>query len=243
MRLQVEYVPTRDIKPYKNNAKLHPTEQIAQIKQSITEFGFNDPIAVWHDTIVEGHGRLIAALELGIETVPIIRLDELTDEQRKAYALVHNKLTMNSGFDIELLNMELTELKGFNFDMEQFGFEIAEEPEEKKDVQEDDYTADPPVIPKSKVGEIYRLGNHRLIVGDSTDAATIEKLMDGEEADLLLTDPPYNVSVGNCERPNSSHNGEHILNDSMPESVFIEFLTKALRNGADHMKAGAAYYI
>ena len=129
MKLQVEYVPTRDIKPYKNNAKLHPTEQIAQIKQSITEFGFNDPIAVWHDTIIEGHGRLIAALELGIETVPIIRLDELTDEQRKAYALVHNKLTMNSGFDIELLNMELTELKGFDFDMEQFGFEIAEEPE------------------------------------------------------------------------------------------------------------------
>jgi len=243
MELKIEYVPIRDIKPYKRNAKLHPTEQIEQIKKSITDYGFDDPIAVWNNTIIEGHGRLIAALELGIETVPIIRLDHLTDEQRRAYALVHNKLTMNSGFDIELLNMELAELKSFDIDMEPFGFDIEEAPEEKKDMQEDDYSADPPAVPKSKVGDIYQLGNHRLICGDSTDAETINKLMDGAEADLLLTDPPYNCNVGNCERPNSSHNGEHIMNDSMPESVFIEFLTKALRNGADHMKAGAAYYV
>lgn len=120
--LKVEYVKTEELKPYANNAKLHPAQQVEQIKESIREFGFNDPIAVWKDNeIIEGHGRLIASMELGIEEVPIIRLDELTDEQRKAYALVHNKLTMNSDFDETLLNMELEEI---GVDMSKFGFEL-----------------------------------------------------------------------------------------------------------------------
>ena len=120
--LKVEYVKTEELKPYANNAKLHPAQQVEQIKESIREFGFNDPIAVWKDNeIIEGHGRLIASMELGIEEVPIIRLDELTDEQRKAYALVHNKLTMNSDFDEALLNMELEEI---GVDMSKFGFEL-----------------------------------------------------------------------------------------------------------------------
>ena len=111
MKLKIEYVPIDSIKPYKRNAKLHPDEQVEQICNSIKETGFNDPIGIWHEQVVEGHGRLLAAKKLGMKEVPIIRLDELTDEQRRAYALAHNKLTMNSGFDIELLDMELAEIE------------------------------------------------------------------------------------------------------------------------------------
>lgn len=118
--LKIEYVDIGSINPYPNNAKLHPAEQIGQIKKSIEEFGMNDPIGVWHDEVVEGHGRLIACKELGFDNVPIIRLDDLNDEQRRAYMLVHNKLTMNSGFDIEMLDMELDSI---DIDVSQFGFE------------------------------------------------------------------------------------------------------------------------
>lgn len=109
-RLKIEYVDINSIKPYKNNAKSHPQEQIEQIKKSIEEFGNNDPIAVWKDEIVEGHGRYEALKQLGEEVIPIIRLDDLSDEERKAYTLVHNKLTMNSDFDIEMLSEELNDI-------------------------------------------------------------------------------------------------------------------------------------
>lgn len=134
MNLKIEYVPTESIKPYKNNAKLHPEEQIEQIKKSIKEFGFKDPIAIWHDTVVEGHGRLIAATEMGVETVPVIRLDDLTDEQRRAYTLVHNKLTMNSGFDDKLLDIELDDI--LDIDMSDFGFDWGEEEEQLLEEEE-----------------------------------------------------------------------------------------------------------
>lgn len=119
--LKIEYISVDELKTYENNAKLHPAEQVEQIKKSIEQFGMNDPIAVWKDNvIIEGHGRLIACKELGIETVPIIRLDTLTDEQRKAYMLAHNKLTMNTDFDLELLHDRLDEIT--NIDMTFFDF-------------------------------------------------------------------------------------------------------------------------
>ena len=118
--LQVEYVSIDSIKPYKNNAKLHPKEQVEQIKKSIQDYGMNDPIAVWSNEIVEGHGRVMACKELGIDTVPIIRLDGLTDEQRKEYMLVHNKTTMNSDFDLDLLDLELDGLPDFDADFYDF---------------------------------------------------------------------------------------------------------------------------
>ena len=123
MKLKIEYMPKEDLKPYANNAKRHPAEQVEQIKSSIREFGFNDPIAVWKDNeVIEGHGRLLAAMEMDeIETVPVIRLDDLTDEQRRAYMLVHNKLTMNTDFDTDILNMELDDI--IDIDMSEFGFE------------------------------------------------------------------------------------------------------------------------
>ena len=120
-KLVVEYWPISKITPYARNAKMHPAHQIEQIKKSINEFGFRDPIAVWHGEIVEGHGRLIAAKELKMSEVPVIVLDDLTDEQRRAYALVHNKLTMNSDFDLELLDMELGDIT--DIDMGDFGFD------------------------------------------------------------------------------------------------------------------------
>lgn len=127
MKLEVEYVPIGSIRPYPGNAKQHPEEQIEQIKSSINEFGFNDPIGVWKDEVATGHGRLIAAKELGFDKVPIIRLDDLTDEQRRAYILAHNKLTMNTGFDIDLLAVELEGIE--DIDMEQFGFDMPDLPE------------------------------------------------------------------------------------------------------------------
>lgn len=124
MKLEIEYIPISEIKAYPNNAKIHTAEQIEQIKKSIQEFGFNDPIGIWHGECVEGHGRVIAATELGIDKVPVIRLDSLTDEQRKAYMLVHNKLTMNTDFDFDLLGIELDNIA--NIDMSDFGFEKIE---------------------------------------------------------------------------------------------------------------------
>ena len=132
MQLKIEYIPLRDIKPYAGNAKLHPAEQIEQIKNSITQFGFNDPIAIWNGEIVEGHGRYIAATEMNLEEVPVIRLDGLSDEERRAYALVHNKLTLNSDFDIDLLQLELDAI--LDIDMADFGFDIGDDEDTEMDV-------------------------------------------------------------------------------------------------------------
>ena len=136
-KLKIEYVNIDSIKPYKNNAKEHPQEQIEQIKNSIKQFNMIDPIGIWKDEIVEGHGRLIACKELGYKEVPIIRLDHLTDEERKAYTLAHNKLTMNSDFDIDILNNELDDI--LNIDMSDFGFELDLEDEENN-IEENPYT-------------------------------------------------------------------------------------------------------
>jgi len=154
-RLKIEYVPSESLKKYANNAKIHTDEQVEQIKKSIKEFSFNDPIAVWKDNeIIEGHGRIIAALELGIKEVPIIRLDNLTDEQRKAYMLVHNKLTMNTDFDFDLLDSELDDI--LDIDMSEFGFELDEE-EEAQEIEEDE-VPEIPEEPKAKVGDLWILG-------------------------------------------------------------------------------------
>ena len=193
MQLQVEYVDISTIKPYKGNAKTHPKEQIEQIKKSMQEFGNIDPIGIWHNEIVEGHGRYLALKELGETQVPIIRLDDLTDEQRRAYMLVHNQLTMNSPFDLDTLKVELDNIG--EIDMSEFGFNLDGIGEEPQEVQEDDFDEEPPEEPTSKLGDIYLLGNHRLMCGDSTNADDVAKLMDGAKADLLLTDPPYGVNI------------------------------------------------
>ena len=192
--LKIEYIPIEDIKPYSNNAKTHPAEQIQQIKNSILEFGFRDPLALWHDTIVEGHGRLLAAQELGYKELPIIRLDDLTDEQRKAYCLAHNKLTMNSDFDLDVLSAELDSIT--DIDMSNFGFDLdLPDFDEPAEVVEDDYNEEPPAEPKSKLGDIYQLGRHRLMCGNSLNQEDITTLLNNTYCELTFTDPPYQLET------------------------------------------------
>jgi site-specific DNA-methyltransferase (adenine-specific) len=236
-KLTIEYLPIGDLKAYERNAKLHPAEQIQQIKTSIQEFGFNDPVAVWNDNeIIEGHGRLIAAKELGYTEIPVIRLDSLTDEQRKAYMLVHNKLTMDTGFDLELLNIELGSIN--DIDMTEFGFEFEMFSDDSSEVIEDDYNEELPEEPKSKLGDIYQLGRHRLMCGDSTDAEQVKVLTNGELVDMLLTDPPYNVAYEGKTKDKLK-----IKNDNMEDTAFRQFLCSAFSAANEVMKAGAVYYI
>ena len=187
-KLKIEYVSIDSIMPYANNAKEHPAEQIEQIKRSIKDYGMNDPIGVWHNEIVEGHGRLMACKELGITEVPIIRLEHMSDEQRKQYMLVHNQTTMNSDFDLDILSEELDDL--LDFDAEFYDFDISLDEEEPQEIVEDEIP-EPPEEPKTKLGDIYKLGAHRLICGDSTDIAVIDRLMDGVKADMVFCDAPY----------------------------------------------------
>lgn len=195
VKLKVEYVPIESVKKYRNNAKLHPQEQIEQIKKSIEQFGMDDPIGIWKDEIVEGHGRLLACKELGYTEVPIIRLDHLTDEERKAYTLAHNKLTMNSDFDIDILNDEL--MNSFDtIDMSDFGFDMDFDTEEEQEIVEDE-VPDVPEDPKAKLGDIYQLGNHRLMCGDSTSVDDISKLLNGNKINMVYTDAPYGISIVN----------------------------------------------
>lgn len=236
MKLKVEYIPINEITPYENNAKIHTEEQIEQIKKSIEEFGMNDPIGIWGEDniIIEGHGRLMALQELGWTEVPVIRLDDLTDDQRKAYTLIHNQTTMNTGFNIDILNEEL---QSIDLDMSFFGFDDIPEPE--IDIKDDDFDIEeiePIKEPISKRGEIYKLGNHYLMVGDSTNPDDVEKLMNGAVADLVVTDPPYNVAVSNSQ-------GMTIENDDMSDEAFKEFLNKSFYNLNKNLKDGGAFYV
>lgn len=235
-KLKIEYVPIDTLTPYDHNAKIHTPEQVDQIKESIQEFGMNDPIAVWgkDNLIIEGHGRLMACKELGMKEVPIIRLDGLTDEQRRAYTLVHNQTTMTTGFDLDILNEELEKID--SIDMSGFGFD--EINTDDMDIKEDDFDIEDEVKeePKSKRGQIYKLGNHILMCGDSTDPDDVRTLMQGELADMVVTDPPYNVNVEN-------EKGMTIENDNLGSDEFRQFLQSAFRNLSDNLKEGGAFYI
>jgi site-specific DNA-methyltransferase (adenine-specific) len=243
-KLKIEYVDINSIKPYKKNAKLHPQEQIEQIKKSIEKFGMDDPIGIWKDEIVEGHGRLIACKQLGYEEVPIIRLDHLTDEERKAYTLAHNKLTMNSDFDIDILNDELMNFD--TIDMSDFGFDLDLGMEKEQEIIEDE-VPDVPEEPKAKLGDIYQLGNHRLMCGDSTSKEDVNKLVGNQKMDLLITDPPYNVEIvgGNhSESPaeRKKKGNLTIQNDKMDNDSFQQFLLSAFTNAYSVLKDGASFY-
>ncbi len=190
--LKIEYININELKPWENNAKQHPQEQVEQIKKSIELYGMADPIGIWKDnTVIEGHGRLMACKELRIEKVPVIRLDDLTDEERREYMLVHNQTTMNSGWDFEKLKEELKDL---DFEGVDFGFDM-DFGEEDKEITEDEVPETPPE-PLAKIGDLWVLGNHFLICGDCTDVNVVDRLMDGVKADMVFIDPPYAL-VGN----------------------------------------------
>lgn len=207
--MEIENIKLKDIIEYKNNAKLHPDEQVEQIKRSIKEFGFADCIAIdENNVIIEGNGRFKALNELQKENyqlrdgnghtisydeIPCVRLSNYTEEQKKAYILAHNKLTMNSDFDLDILNDELDDI--LNIDMSDFGFDLDLEDEEEQEIVEDDFDIEPPEEPKAKLGDIYQLGSHRLMCGDSTKEEDVAKLMNGVKADMVFTDPPYGMNL------------------------------------------------
>lgn len=225
-----------EVTPYEKNAKLHPREQIEQIKKSILEFGNNDPIAIdKNNVIIEGHGRWMALKELGFKEIEVIKLGHLTEDQRKAYTLIHNKLTMNTDFDIEILMEELQAIE--DIDMSVYDFDLeAEEPE--LEAEEDDFEIEVPIEPTSKRGDIWKLGNHRLMCGDSTSAEDVKELMGGAEADMVVTDPPYNVDyVGKTK------DALKIKNDAMTPAEFFNFLNKCFGNMKAALKAGGAFYV
>lgn len=187
----VQEVSLELLKPYENNAKIHSETQVKQIADSISEFGFLNPCLIDKDfNIIAGHGRVMAAKLLGMATVPCIFVEGLTEAQRRAYILADNRLTELGEWDFDKVQLELRELADMNFDVELTGFEL-EDYEEPKEIIEDDFTED--VEPITKLGDIWQLGRHRLICGDSTDANVIGELMGDNRADLYLTDPPYNV--------------------------------------------------
>ena len=234
--MQIEKVKIADLLEYKNNAKEHPQWQIEQIVESIEKFGFNDPIAIdENNTIIEGHGRLYALQEMGAEEVECIRLSHLGENEKKAYILAHNKLTMNTEFDADLLAQELGEIEGI--DMSSFGFLMDPLIEVVEDDFDDEAAIEQPE-PIAKLGDVYQLGEHFLMCGDSTDFIAVKKLCGEALMDLLVTDPPYNVAY-----EGKTEDALTIENDNMDDAKFREFLKDAFACADGVMRPGAAFYI
>lgn len=228
--MKIEKINISEITEYENNAKLHPREQIEQIKKSILEFGNNDPIAVdEHNVIIEGHGRFVALKELGYDEVEIIRLSHLTDEQKRAYILAHNKLTMNSGFDMDILELELEDITNIN--MEDFGFDFEDIEEAIEEVEQDEYDEELRET-NIKPGDIFQLGEHRLSCGDSTDAKHIQKLLDGVKVDTVYTDPPYGMKKEK----------DGVQNDNLNYDDLLEFNKKWVPITFDAMREVGSWY-
>lgn len=228
--MKIELLAIDKIKMYENNAKLHPREQIEQIKKSILEFGNNDPIAVdEHNVIIEGHGRFVALKELGYDEVEIIRLSHLTDEQKRAYILAHNKLTINSGFDMDILELELEDITNIN--MEDFGFDFEDIEEAIEEVEQDEYDEELRET-NIKPGDIFQLGEHRLSCGDSTDAKHIQKLLDGVKVDTVYTDPPYGMKKEK----------DGVQNDNLNYDDLLEFNKKWVPITFDAMREVGSWY-
>ena len=240
MELKIEYMALDKLKPYEKNARKHQEADLSTIKASITEFGMSDPIGVWgkDNIIVEGHGRYLACKELGIEEVPVIHLDHLTDEQRRAYALAHNKTAEMSEWDFDLLGDELKDI--FDIDMSDFGFDLSEDEEEETEVIEDEVPEE--VEPVAKMGDIWQLGRHRLMCGDSTSVTDVEKLMNGCKADMVFTDPPYGVSASGGRSQTKDKLGmKAIINDELRNNELTQFLSDFI--SAMQYKECASIYI
>jgi DNA modification methylase len=233
--LKIYELHTKDLIPYENNPRKNE-EAVEVVKKSITEFGFKVPIVIDENyVIVTGHTRLKAAKELGLEKVPCIMADDLSAEQIKAFRLADNKASELSSWDLPKLELELEELTDLDFNMGEFGFDIQE-----PDLVEDDFDFDEAVAqvkePVTKPGDIWQLGRHRLMCGDSTEAKQVDKLMEGYKARLIITDPPYNVDY-------TGGTGMKILNDSMDDNNFRAFLLKAYKCMHENMMSGAPIYV
>lgn len=236
--MQIETISLDCIKPYAQNAKKHPQYQIEQIKASILAFGNNDPIAIdENNVIIEGHGRYLALKALGYHEVPVIKLHHLSEDQKRAYILAHNKITLNTDFDINILKDELTNI--IDIDMAPFGFSVNllsspltpdEETKETKEPTDEEITI--------QVGDLYQCGNHRVLCGDSTNPDHLRKLVEEQTIDLYVTDPPYNVAY-----EGKTKDALTIQNDQMEASAFQDFLTDAFQTVDPFLKPGGSFYI
>lgn len=220
-----------DITPYDKNPRKND-EAVKYVAESIKQFGFKVPIVLDKDgIIVAGHTRYKAAAKLKMDEVPTITADDLTDEQIKAFRLADNKVSEKAEWDFDILGDELAELAELNFDMTDFGFELDIPEEEEVEAQEDGFE---PELPEA--GQVWQLGEHRLMCGDSTKSSDVAILLGGVDIDLVVTDPPYNVAVKNSK-------GMTIENDDMASEEFGEFLTACFKNLEESLKPGGAFYI
>ena len=238
--MDIKVQKTEDLIPYEKNPR-HNEGAITAVAKSIEKFGFKVPIVVdASNVIVNGHTRLKAAKYLGLKEVPTIIADDLTPEQIKAFRLADNKVGEITTWDEELLNAELDELADLDldFDMTEFGFDLPDIEGEEVEVIEDEFEEELPAEPISKLGDIYQLGRHRLMCGDSTNSLEVEKLMGNKKADLLITDPPYNVAY-----EGKGKEALTIKNDSKETNEFHSFLYEAFSAAINNMKLGSSFYV
>lgn len=236
--MDIKVQKTEDLIPYEKNPR-HNEDAITAVAKSIEKFGFKVPIVVdASNVIVNGHTRLKAAKYLGLKEVPTIIADDLTPEQIKAFRLADNKVGEIATWDEELLNAELDELADLDFDMTEFGFDLPDIEGEEVEVIEDEFEEELPAEPISKLGDIYQLGRHRLMCGDSTNSLEVEKLMGNKKADLLITDPPYNVAY-----EGKGKEALTIKNDSKETNEFHSFLYEAFSAAINNMKLGSSFYV
>lgn len=239
--MQYYLADVSELIPYVRNARTHSEAQVAQIAASIREFGFLSPILVAEDnTILAGHGRLAAALKLGLKKVPCVKENHLTETQKRAYIIADNKLSLNAGWDSELLAVELSELEGADFNLDLLGFDEAELSsifDADKDVSDDDFDVEKELEEPcfSKTGDMWTLGKHRVICGDATKLETFKTLLEDTKVNLVVTDPPYNVNYEGA--------AGKIKNDNMEDDKFYQFLFNSFVNMEQAMADDASIYV
>ena len=241
---KLEMVKVSELIPYVNNARTHSQEQVNKLRSSLREFGFVNPVIIDADkNVIAGHGRLMAAKEEGITEVPCVLVDYLTEAQKKAYILADNRYAQDAGWDEELLRLEIEALEGMDFDVSLTGFNEDEISDlfagaDTSDTQDDDFDLSDALEKAVFVerGDVWVVGRHRLMCGDATSEEDVATLMDGKKANLIITDPPYNVAF-------ESSDGLSIKNDKMENEKFYEFLLSAFKNMADHLEKGGAAYV
>ena len=243
IELSIEYIPLVELIPYINNCRTHSDEQVSQICASIKEFGFTNPILIDEENgIIAGHGRLLAAAKLGLEIIPTVRLVGLTEAQKKAYVIADNQLALNAGWNLELLKIEIDHLKELDFDLDLLGFGDALADMFPETIQEglkdEDDVPEMPVEPITRTGDVWVMGKHRLMCGNSCSFDDMAILMEGTLADVWLTDPPYNVAYEGKTKESLK-----IQNDSMSDDNFRQFLVDAYSTANEHIKCGAVFYI
>ena len=238
---EMQLVPIEKLVPYVNNARTHSPEQVNKLRSSLREFGFINPVIIDRDYgVIAGHGRILAAKEENIKEVPCVFADHLTEAQKKAYIIADNRMAMDAGWDEELLRVEIEALQAEAFDLSLTGFdekELSDLFKDDTDVEDDDFDVDSelkePAV--TQMGDVWTLGRHRLVCGDSTKKETYDELMQGQKANLVITDPPYNV--------NYEGTAGKIKNDNMADDKFYQFLLDAFLNMEKVMANDASIYV